>query len=716
MGILRAVGAATGAVRTSVLAAAFLVVAVPVLAEPRVALVYPQAPRADVVDTYWSTPVPDPYRPLENVEAPQTQAWLRAEAALSRNYLGTLPYRDAIKAAFEGTTKSLSYETPLEQHGQFWTWSRNAPGKRTVIYVRDGALQPDRTLLDKNELPSNVAVANLNWSRSGRLMAYSTQTNGSDWLTWHVRDVATATDLPDILKWGKYSGVSFAGDEGFYYSGYDAPAPGHEYDPPAGPFKAFYHRLGTPQSADLLLRTAHLLDEWPWTGVTDDGRYAISVIGQGEKNGFEVFPAEQPGAPHRTLVEPGDGHVEYVTNVGSRFFFRSNAGAPNGRIIEVDAADPAHRARTIVPERADALIDASLLGDRLFLNYLHDVHNVLEIADAGGRRIGTIPLPGLGTATVPRGDAGDGFAYYTYESFIQPRTTCRYEMKTGRSTIAARDPVPFDSAPFVTEQIFATSKDGTRVPMFVTHRRDMPYDGSTPTMLWGYAALGLTATVTPTFWSANAVWLRMGGAYAVVNARGGGEYGEEWHRAGMLQQKQHGFDDVIAAAELLVARKITSPSKLALSGASMGGLMVGAVVVQRPDLFAAALPNAAPLDMLRFQKFVAGPSMAVETGSSEESEAMFRALYAYSPLHNVRAGRRYPAMLITTGDHDDRVFPAHSYKFAAALQQAQGGDAPVLLNVHMNAGHDFGVAGSAADGLADRYAFLVKALNFTPSL
>jgi prolyl oligopeptidase len=306
--------------------------------------------------------------------------------------------------------------------------------------------------------------------------------------------------------------------------------------------------------------------------------------------------------------------------------------------------------------------------------------------------------------------------YYTYESFTEPPATFRYDVRTGRGTVAARAPVRFDPASFVTEQLFATSKDGTRVPVFVTHRRDLRYDGSTPALLWTYGAYGDLWTVTPTFGAQTALWLEMGGAYAVVNARGGGEYGEAWHRDGMLERKQHGIDDVLAAAEMLSARKITSPAKLALGGASAGGLMTAAAVMQRPDLFGAAIPSAALLDMLRYQKLTEPGTTAQEFGSSDRSEAMFRALYAYSPLHNVRAGTRYPAMLIMAGDHDDRVPPAHSYKFAAALQQAQAGDAPILLRVAANAGHDYGVAGSVTATVTDRYAFLAKALGFTPAL
>jgi prolyl oligopeptidase len=704
--------------RAWVFVAAVLAVAAPALAAPSAPALYPPPPHADVVDTYWGTPVPDPYRPLERVDAPETQAWLRAEATVTRAYLEAIPQRAAIKAAFARLQPASPHETALKRHGQFWSVSRRTPGKRSVIFVRNGVSEPDRPLLDANELPPTVAVAYVDWSRSGRLMAYATETNGSDWLTYHVRDVATATDRPDVVRWGKYAGVQFDGDDGFYYSGYDAPADGHGSDGAAlGAYKAFYHRLGTPQSADVLVAAAPAhANAFPWTAVTADGRYALLVTGLADLNGFDVFPADQPRAARRTLVEPGDGPVWYVANAGSRLFFHTNAGSPNGRIIEVDSDDPQHRARTIVPERSDSLADASLIGNRFYLDYLHDVHNVIEIADGGGRRIGTIPLPGIGSATVPTGDAVDGFAYYTYQSFIEPLTTYRYDLKTGRSTAAVRDPTSFDPAPFITEQVFATSKDGTRVPVFVTHRRDMRYDGSTPTVLYGYGGFGVVWTVTPNFGSVNALWLQMGGAYAVVNARGGGEYGEAWHRAGMFEQKQHVFDDVIAAAQLLIARKITSPAKLALRGSSAGGLMVGAVIAQRPDLFAAAIPESGPFDALRFQKFTIGAAWVNETGSSDQSEAMFRALYAYSPLHTLRAGVRYPATMIMTGDHDDRVFPAHSFKFAAALQHAQGGDAPILLRVAIDAGHDYGLAGTAADVVADRYAFLVKALGFTPSL
>jgi prolyl oligopeptidase len=692
-----------------------LAITTPVLAAPGTSPVYPEPPRANVVDTYWGTPVPDPFRPLENINAPDTQRWLGAQETITRSYLDGIAQRAPIRTEVARMFTPAPSATPLVHHGAYWTSTRYEPGRRPVTVVRSGADGPERTLFDANVLPANVTVAYYVWSRSGKSLAYATETNGSDWLTWHVRNVTTGVDLPDVVRWSKYVDASFEGDRGFCYSGYDAPASGNESDPtPPGSYKAFFHRLGTPQSSDVLVVAAPP-NRFDATDVRNDG-FAIEYIdGTNNLNGYDVFPADRPGAPRRTLIEPNDGTTRYVGNIGPRFFFRVSAAAPNGRVVEVDANDDAHHARTVVPERADPLVNATLIGDRLYLEFLHGVHSVIEIADLRGRPLGTIALPGAGTASIPEGNAEDGFAYYTYESFIDPPATFRYDLRAGTSTVAARQPIPFDPAPFVTDQLFATSKDGTGVPVFVTHRRDMRYDGSTPTRLWGYGGYGSTFTLTPTFGWSTAVWLEMGGAYAVVNARGGGEYGEAWHRAGMLEQKQHVFDDVIAAAQLLVDRKVTSPAKLALEGASEGGFMVGAVVMQRPELFAAAIPSAAGFDVLRAQKFNSEAAHASEIGSVDQSEAMFRTIYAYSPLHNVHDGTRYPAMLIVTGDHDDRVFPAHSYKFAAAVQHAQAGKAPILLDVALNAGHDYGVAGTAVDRTADRFAFLTETLNFTPA-
>ncbi len=692
---------------------------VPAQAVPTARPVYPAAPRGTVVDSYYGTTVPDPYRWLEDVAAPQTAAFVASENALTRRYLDAVPQRAAIRAEYL-RLESFPTVGPSIRHGARWYFARNSGSQNDdVLYVRPSEHGPARVFFDPNGLSADgtVTVAYRIWSDDGRYFGYATQTAGSDWLTWHVRDAASGRDLPDTVRWSKYVEASFDRDEGFYYSGYDAPADGKGLSgAKLGRYKAFYHRLGTPQAADrVVFAPADHPDWFVSTQSASDGRYAIVYAGTIGHNGYYWRRRGEPAAALRPLIpvigsQPGSF---YVGNDGTRFYFDTAIGAPHGRIVWVDGDDPAHRMHTIVPERADALGGVSLIGNRFYLEYLHDVHSVVDVVDVRGRHVGSVALPGLGTAGTPGGRRRDRFAYYTFTSFTVPVTLYRYDTLTGRSTVATRYGLPFDAAAFVTEQLFATSKDGTRVPLFVTHRLGIPLDGSTPTLLYGYGGFGYS--LTPGFGAASATWLALGGAYAVVNARGGGEYGEDWHRAGMGANKQHVFDDVIAAAQVLIERGIASPAKLALSGTSGGGLMVGAVITQRPDLFGAALPDVGPMDMLRFQKFTVGAAWTPETGASDGSAEQFRTLYAYSPYHRVREGVRYPATLITTGDHDDRVFPAHSYKFAAALQHAQAGDAPILLRVEADAGHSgAGTIERAADKVADRYAFLVANLHFTP--
>jgi prolyl oligopeptidase len=704
--------------RIAFLAAALIAAAGPARGQATAPPQYPPTPRGEVVDTYWGTAVPDPYRWLENIDSSQTKAWVQAENTLTHGYLDAVPQRPAVLARWRALIAALpAPPSNWTRHGPWEVIARRPAGGRQVYSVRQGPTGTERVLLDESVLPATDRIEYVVWSPSSRFMAYATTTSGADWLTWRVRDVATGADLSDVVRWGRYVDVAFNGDRGFYYSGYDAPPDGAIMGPAPGPYKAFYHRLGTPQAQDLLVAAAGKPTEFPATMVTEDGAYALEVTGAPDTNGFDVFAPDQPGSPRRILVEPGDGGLRYLANRGPRFWFRTNAGSPNGRVVSVDADDPAHVLRTVVAERPDTLTDAALFGDRIFLNYLHDVHSVIESVNLQGADRRGFALPGIGTATVPHAESDPAHPTYEYESFTQPRTVYRLDVRSGRSTELSRRSVPFDAAPYVTEQLFATSKDGTRVPVFVTRRRDAPFDGSTPTQLYGYGGGGDLFGVTPVFGAPVVLWLELGGAYAVVNARGGGEYGESWHRAGMLANKQHTFDDVIAAAELLTKRKLTSPPKLALVGASEGGLMVGAVITQRPDLFGAALDAVGLEDMLRYQRFNSAESGADEHGTSDQSEAAFHTLLAYSPLHNVREGTRYPAIFILTGDHDDRVFPAHSYKFAAALQHAQAGAAPILLRVGLDQGH-YGArtADGIANVLADRYAFLIKALDMHPSL
>jgi len=682
-------------------------------------LAYPDAPRGAVSDTYFGTSVADPYRWLEDVDSPQTTAWVKAEGDLTRSYLDAIPQRGAIRDAYR---KLLDYEKLSAPYraGKRWFYSRNSGlQNQSVVYVRESETAPARVLLDPNTLAADgtVALAGVSFTHDGKYMAYATQSSGADWQTWHVKDVATGKDLSDKLVWSKFSGATWIGDGGFYYAAYDPPKNGNATLSALGVQKSYFHKLGTAQAADKLVyaSTAHP-DEFVGTGATEDERYYFFYTSKGNGNSLAWKRRGEPDSAFRTVF-PLDTTVHYnvVGDDGNRLYVETNAGAPRNRLTWLDVTDPAHTLHEIVPQSADKLEGVSLIGNKFYLGYLHDAHSVVRIADLQGRPAGTIELPGIGSGGLPGAWREDRIAYYTFASYTYPTTVYRYDTQTGASAVAVQPKVAFDRAPFVTEQLFATSKDGTRVPVFVTHRKDITLDGTTPTVLYGYG--GFDVSLTPYFSSAAAMWLQMGGAYAVATLRGGGEYGDAWHDAGRLANKQHVFDDFIAAAQMLIDKKITSTPKLAANGGSNGGLLVGAAIAQRPDLFGAAIPEVGVLDMLRFQKFTVGKAWTSDYGSSEASADQFKYLYAYSPYHNLKDGTAYPPTLVMTSDHDDRVFPAHSFKFAAALQHAQGGDAPVLLRVESKAGHGAGrPTEKIIDDVADRYAFLVKNLNFTPAL
>jgi prolyl oligopeptidase len=682
-------------------------------------LAYPDAPRGNVTDTYFGTTVGDPYRWLEDVDAPQTTAWVKAEGDLTRSYLDAIPQRPAIRTAYR---KLIDYEklsAPFRQ-GPWWFFSRNSGlQNQSVLYVRRGEHGTPRVLLDPNKLAADgtVALAGSALTHDGSLMAYATQSSGADWQTWHVKDVATGRDLPDVLQWSKYSGAGWTGNSGFYYEAYDPPkaGAGNATLSALGVHKIYYHKLRTPQAKDRLVYAAKP-DQFLGIGRTEDERYDYLFTSKGDGNSFSWKRAAEPESAFKQVFAL-DPNVSYspVGDDGTRVYLQTNLKAPRGRLTWLDLKDPAHTLHDVVPQSADTIDGVSLLGNRFFVSYLHDAHSVVRIYALDGRQVGEIQLPGIGSGGLPGGHRDDRIVYYAFASYTFPTTIYRYDTKTGATTVAIRPKIAFDPAPYVTEQIFAGSKDGTRVPVFVTHRKDMPLDGSTPTVLYGYG--GFNISLTPSFSSSVALWLQMGGAYAVATLRGGAEYGDAWHDAGRLANKQHVFDDFIAAAQLLIDKKYTSTPKLAANGGSNGGLLVGAVMTQRPDLFGAVIPEVGVLDMLRFQKFTVGKAWVTDYGSAEASADQFAYLYAYSPYHNVKDGTAYPPTLVMTSDHDDRVYPAHSFKFAAALQHAQAGDAPVLLRVESKAGHGGGrPTDKIIDDVADRFAFLVKHLGFTPAL
>ncbi len=682
-------------------------------------LAYPAAPRGDVTETFFGTTVGDPYHWMENVDSPQTTAWVKAENTLTHAYIDAIPARATIATAFR---KLYNYEkvgAPVRE-GKHWFFFRNS-GLQTqgVMYVRDSETGPARLFFDPNTLSPDgkIQLSSTSFTLDGSLMAYATQSGGADWLTWHVKNVATGKDLPDIIHWSKFSGAAWSGDGGFYYAGYDAPTAANQTLAKLDVQKVWYHRLGTPQRADRLVyaSTAHP-DEFVGVELSHDQRYVFLERSKGDGNSIAWKRRDEPGDRFRPVFAL-DPNVSYsmLGNDGSRIYVLTNAQAPRQRIAAFDLRDPTHALHDVVPQSADKLDYAQIVGNRFYLAYLHDAHSVIRMAGTDGRDLGTIELPGIGSVGFGGAQREDPGVYYVFDSYAYPSATYRYDPATSVSTLIRRSAVAFDSTPFVTEQIFTTSKDGTRVPVFVTHRKDMPLDGSTPTILYGYG--GFDVAITPNFSTETALWLQMGGAYAVATLRGGSEYGDAWHDAGRLANKQHVFDDFIAAAQMLIDRKITSTPKLAINGGSNGGLLVGAVLVQRPDLFGAAIAEQGVLDMLRYERFTVGKAWISEYGSARASAEQFKTLYAYSPLDNVKPGTHYPPTLITTSDHDDRVYPSHSFKFTAALQNAQAGDAPILLRVETNEGHFSGLTTEKSIAItADFYAFLAKSLDFTPTL
>ncbi|MDB6150850.1 MAG: prolyl endopeptidase [Chthoniobacter sp.] len=674
---------------------------------------YPVAPRSDQTDNYHGTLVPDPYRPLENADSPETKEWIDAQNKLTFGFLGNIPERKQIN---ERLTKLWDYEkygVPYREGGRFFFTKNTGLQNQSVLYTTAELPGEAKVLLDPNTLSKDgtTALAGVEVSDDGKLLAYGLAMAGSDWQEWKVRNIDSGTDPEDHIKWVKFSGASWKRDgSGFFYSRYDEPTT--DQLKAANYFhKLYFHQLGTPQSKDALIYERPDHKDWLFQGqVTEDGAYLIINVSQGTEPKNRIFykalsAGEQPVLE---LLNKQDAEYDFVGNDGPVFWFRTNLNAPRGRIIAIDTTKPLE-IRELVPHSDDKLERLSVVGERFIATYLKDAHSVVRLFELTGAPAGEIALPGLGTASGFTGKRTDPETFYTYVSYTEPPTVFRHDLKTNQSTVLFRPKVDFNSADFTTEQVFYRSKDGTRVPMFLTYRKGLQKDGTNPTLLYGYG--GFDNSLTPGFSPSTAAWLQMGGIYAVANLRGGGEYGEEWHLAGTKLRKQNVFDDFIAAGEWLIANKWTSTPKLAISGRSNGGLLVGAVLNQRPDLWGAALPGVGVMDMLRFQKFTIGWAWTSDYGSSENPEE-FQALIKYSPLHNVKPGTSYPATMITTADHDDRVFPGHSFKYAAALQAAQTGSAPVLIRIETRAGHGAGKPTSKViEDTTDQLTFLVKALG-----
>jgi prolyl oligopeptidase len=674
----------------------------------------PSHPDPTVVDIYHGQPVPDPYRWLEDLDSERTRAWIEAQNQLTFDYLQRIPARQRLLERLTQLWNYEKYSQPFKEGGRYFYFKNDGLQNQSVLYTQESLEAEARVLLDPNTLSEDgtVALSGIAISRDGRYLAYGLSRSGSDWQEWKVRDIETGEDLPDHLRWIKFSGASWTPDgQGFFYSRYDEPPPGREYESANYFQKLYYHRLGTPQSEDLLVYHRPDQKEWGFAGgVTEDGNYLIISVWRGTdpKNLLFYKDLRDPNLPVVELIREFEANYSFVGNDGSRFWLLTDLNAPRRRLVAIDLDDPG-QVQEVIPEAEETLQGVSLINNQFVAFYLKDAHTQIKTFALDGTYLGEIPLPGLGSASGFGGKRYDTETFYTFTSFTTPPTIYRYDFTTGRSTLFRQPQVDFDPQAYEVQQVFYPSKDGTRIPMFLVHRRGLARTGDHPTLLYGYGGFGIS--LTPSFSVGLVAWLEMGGVYAQPNLRGGGEYGEAWHQAGTKLNKQKVFDDFIAAAEWLVANGYTNPSKLAISGGSNGGLLVGACLTQRPDLFAAALPAVGVFDMLRFHKFTIGWAWISEYGSPEDPEE-FKALYAYSPLHNLKPGTVYPATLITTADHDDRVVPAHSFKFAAALQAAQGGSQPILIRIDTKAGHGAGKPTTKLiEETADRWAFLVEVLG-----
>ena len=682
---------------------------------------YPATEHIGQTDNYHGTSVADPFRWLEDDNSSQTKAWVEAQNKVTFGYLDQIPERKAIRERLTKLWNFERYGIPFKEGGRYFFTKNDGLQNQSVLYTTASLSESPRILLDPNKLTTDgtAALSGYAISEDGNFMAYGVASAGSDWQEWKVRDVRTAEDVKDHIKWVKFSSASWTKDgKGFFYSRYDEPKPGQTLKGVNYFQKLYFHRLGSPQSDDTLIYDRPDQKEWGFGGfVTDDGRFLIISVSQGTDTRNRVFykDLQKPASKVVELLNQFDADYSFIDNDGPLFWFRTDLDAPRGRVIAIDITKPERADWTeIIPQTAETLRGVNLLNDQFVLTYLKDAYSVVKVFSRNGKFIRDVDLPGIGTVGGFGGKRKDTETFYSFTSFTTPGTIYRYDLRTGQSTVFRQPKLDCDPSQYETTQVFYPSKDGTKVPMFITRKRGLKNDPGNPALLYGYG--GFNISITPGFSVTKLVWLEMGGTYAVANLRGGGEYGEDWHRAGMKLQKQNVFDDFISAAEYVVASNYTSSPKLAIEGRSNGGLLVGACMTQRPDLFGVALPGVGVMDMLRFHKFTIGWAWTSDYGSSDNAED-FKALYAYSPLHNLKPGSKYPPTLIATSDHDDRVVPGHSFKFAATMQADQSGPAPVLIRIEVKAGHGAGKSiTKLIDETADTWAFVAHNLDMKVAL
>jgi prolyl oligopeptidase len=680
-------------------------------------LTYPAAARSDHVDDYHGEKVADPYRWLEDVDSGETKAWVEAENKLTFGYLEQIPQRAAIKERLTQLWNFERYGVPVKRGGKYFYTRNDGLQNQAALYVADSLEAQPRLLLDPNTLLADGTAALVGWepSEDGKLLAYGIAEAGSDWEIWRVRDVATGKDRADELKWVKWAAATFNKDaSGIYYSRYDEPK-AEEVLRSVNYFnKVYYHKLGEPQAKDRLVYEKPDQKEWIFSSiVTEDGRYLILNNWSGGAYGTNQIlyrDLNKPNSPIVGLLMGFDSSYTFIGNDGPRFWFMTELGAPRGRVVEIDVTKPDRaKWKTVIPEASEALEDVSVVGDRLVAVYLKDAASQVKSFALDGSSPRELKVPALSTLAGFHGMRSDPETFYSHVDFVHPGTIYSYNVNTGESKLFKEPKLAINPDDYETREVFVTSKDGTKVPMFITGKRGLKQDGNNPALMYAYG--GFKISITPRFSPEFVAFMEKGGIYAQPSLRGGFEYGEAWHQAGMREHKQNVFDDFIASAQWLIDNKYTQTPKLAVRGASNSGLLMGAMLTQRPDLWGVVLCQVGVLDMLRFQQFTIGWAWAAEYGSSDKPED-FKFLRAYSPLHNVKPGSKFPPTLITTGDHDDRVYPAHSFKFAAAMQNAQAGDAPVLIRIETRTGHGQGRPTSKQIELAaDQLAFFVKALN-----
>ena len=671
--------------------------------------IYPNAPKDGTVDTYFGVKIPDPFRPLEADRSKETAEWVAAENKITNEYLAKIPFRGKLLKRLKEVADYEKVGAPFKKNGKWYVFKNNGLQNQSVLYQMDelgGALHE---FLDPNKLSTDgtVALQGISFSKDGRYMAYVISRSGSDWQEIYVKDVATGELLSDHIEWAKFGGAQWCGN-GFYYSAYDAPEKGKEYSSKNEVHKVYYHKIGTPQGQDVLFyqNPAHPLRFYSVSLNKEETMMFLHESGAGSGMNLYVRDLRVPDAQFIQMTSNMDLQYSPIETVGDNIYLLTNDGAPRGRVMVADIHKPGFKDwKELIGESKGVLEDVQFADDKLVLTYSQDASTHLYVYSLEGKELNEIKLPTVGRAGFS-GERGQKECFYSFASFTVPGTIYQYDMAQNKSNVYTEPKVKFDLGKYTTEQVFFISKDGTHVPMFLTYRKGLKHNGKNPVLIYGYG--GFNISLSPNFSSMRIPFLENGGIYVQVNLRGGSEYGEEWHVAGTKMQKQNVFDDFISAAEWLVTNSFTSKDHIAIMGGSNGGLLVGACMTQRPDLFKVCIPQVGVMDMLRYHKFTIGWNWAPDYGTSEDSKEMFEYLYSYSPLHNLKKGVSYPATLVTTADHDDRVVPAHSFKFAATLQECQGGTAPVLIRIDSKAGHGGGKPlAKQLEEQADIYSFIM---------